>query len=120
MPADGAHLRAAGEQLGNEGSSDVARRSGDQDHVNSLMCRVHSKGRKRPPESDSADVMGRQEGSPVPPVTMGGAGDTLTLSAPNNFPLDPCVLPFADGLSWRCADLLAHPLLRHPARDLAW
>ena len=43
VPADGADLRAAGEQLGNEGPSDVARRSGDQNHVNSLMWRFVAK-----------------------------------------------------------------------------
>jgi hypothetical protein len=42
MPADGADLRAAGEQLGNEWPSDVARGSGDHDHVNSLRLGVRS------------------------------------------------------------------------------
>ena len=62
MPADGADLRATGEQLGNEGRPTLPRRSGDQDHVNSLSDVFRSKGRKRPPESDSADEMRSSRG----------------------------------------------------------
>jgi len=43
MSADDSDRRAASEQLGNERASDIARRSGDQDYVNSFDVACHQR-----------------------------------------------------------------------------